>query len=132
MFISIKHHIFRNNVCSQWQNQSNTFFKYNCQPRDYTSGGERTIDIQSEPAATLHMITIRVILPQFTIIGHNRHRMGTKINSSLSKDLKAKDQHPSQGIEPATLCSTSEIWCCTCVKRLFWSRSINQTLYFQA
>ena len=55
------------------------FFKYNCQPRGYISEGERTIDNQSEQAATLHMITIRVILPQFTMIGRNRHRMGTNI-----------------------------------------------------
>ena len=27
---------------------------------------------------------------------------------------------PSRGVEPATLCSTSAIWCCTCVKQLFW------------
>ena len=35
----------------------------------YISEGESTIDIQSQQAATLHMITIRVILPQFTKIG---------------------------------------------------------------
>ena len=29
------------------------------------SEGERTVDIQSEQVATLHMITIRVILPQW-------------------------------------------------------------------
>ena len=125
MFISIKYLIFRNNVCSQWQNQPNTFLNITAYQ------GTILLEVK-EPATTLHVITIRVILPQFTIIGHNRHRMGTKINSSLSKDLKGKDQHPSQGIKPATLCSKSEIWCCTCVKRLFWSRSINQTLYFQA
>ena len=34
----------------------------------YISEGESTIDIQSQQAATLHMITIRVILPQFTMI----------------------------------------------------------------
>ena len=37
------------------------------------------IDIQSKLAATLHMITIRVILPQFTKIGCNRHKMGTRV-----------------------------------------------------
>ena len=62
------------------------YFKYNCQPRDYISKGEKTVDIQSKQAATLHLITIRVILPQFTMIGCNRHRMGTIINSSLSRD----------------------------------------------
>ena len=56
-----------------------TFFKHSCQPRGYISEGKITIDIQSEQAATLHMITIRVILPQFTKIGWNRHRMGTRI-----------------------------------------------------
>ena len=35
-------------------------FKYNSQPRAYISEGERATDIQSEQAATLHMITIRV------------------------------------------------------------------------
>ena len=61
--------------------------KYNCQPAGYISKGERTIDdIQSEQAVGLKMITIRVILPQFTMIGCNRHRMGTRINSSLSRD----------------------------------------------
>ena len=35
----------------------------------YFSEGERTIDNQSDQAATLHMITTRVILPQFTMIG---------------------------------------------------------------
>ena len=65
----------------------NPFFKYYCQPRGYISEGERTIDNQSEQAATLHMITIRVILPQFTMIGRNRHRMGTRIlHSSLLRD----------------------------------------------
>ena len=37
-----------------------SFFKYNCQPKGYISEGERAIDIQSEQAATIHMITIRV------------------------------------------------------------------------
>ena len=53
----------------------------------YISEGESTIDIQSQQAATLQMITIRVILPQLTMIGRNRLRMGTRIlHSSLSRD----------------------------------------------
>ena len=65
-------------------------FYYNCQPRGYISEGERTIDIQLEQGATLHMITTRVIMSQFIKIGHNRHRMGTRINSSLSQDWRRK------------------------------------------
>ena len=34
-----------------------SFFRYNYQPRGYISEGERTIDNQSEQAATLYMIT---------------------------------------------------------------------------
>ena len=57
----------------------------------YITEGERTIDNQSEQAGALHMITVRVILPQFTMIGRNWLRMGTRIlHSSLSRDLKAK------------------------------------------
>ena len=53
----------------------------------YTSEGKRTIDIQSQQAATLHVIAIRVILPQFTMLGLNRLRMGTRIlHSSLPQD----------------------------------------------
>ena len=47
---------------------------------------------QSEQAATLHMITIREILPQFTMFGRNRHRMGTRINSSLSREVEPATQ----------------------------------------
>ena len=57
----------------------------------YISEGERTLDIQSQQAATLHMITIRVILPQFTKIGLNRLRMGPRIlHSSLLRDWRRK------------------------------------------
>ena len=37
----------------------------------YFSEGERTIDIQTQQAATLHMISIGAILPQFTKIYKN-------------------------------------------------------------
>ena len=87
----------------------------------YISEGEMTIDIQSQQAATLHMITIRVILPQFAMIGLNRLRVGTRIlHSSFMRDWSWK---ASRRIEPVTLSSTSEICGCTCIQRLFWSRS---------
>ena len=63
----------------------------NYQPRGYIAGGERTIDNQSEQAATLHKTTIREILPQFTMIRRKRRK-----NSSLFiiARLKAKDECP--------------------------------------
>ena len=42
-----------------------SFFKYICQPKGYISKGEDTIDTQSIESATLEMITIIEILPQF-------------------------------------------------------------------
>ena len=49
------------------------FYKYSCQPKGYISEGEITIDAQSNESATLQMITIREILPQFTMIGPNQN-----------------------------------------------------------
>ena len=71
----------------------------------YISEGESIIDIQSQQAATLHMITIRVILPQFTMIGRNRLRIGTLYESNLHY-REIEDETPSRGIKPATLRST--------------------------
>ena len=86
------------------------FFKYNCQPRGYISEGERTIDNQSEQAATLHMITTRVILPQFTMIGHNKLRIGTCTRYTHYREIEdEKAETSSRGIEPATLRSTSDL-----------------------
>ena len=48
------------------------------------------------------MITIGVILPQFTMIGCNRHRMGTGINLHYC-EIEGKRRMPSREIEPATL-----------------------------
>ena len=52
-------------------------FKYSFQPKGYISEGESTIDTQSNKSATLRMITIREILPQFTVIGPNKYWAGT-------------------------------------------------------
>ena len=48
------------------------FIKCSCQPTGNISEGERTRDNQSKQAATLQMITIREIVPQFTMSRHNR------------------------------------------------------------
>ena len=53
----------------------------------FISEGERTIYIQSQQAATLHMITIRVILPQL-------QWLDTPDSKWAQAWLKAKGEHP--------------------------------------
>ena len=50
------------------------------------------------------MITIRVILPQFTMIGRNRHILGTLYKYNLHcHTTEGKRQTPSLGNDPPTL-----------------------------
>ena len=93
-------------------------FWYICHPRGYISEGERTIDNQSEQAATLHVITTRVILPQFAIMWCNIMQQLSHCMDTVFI-IEGKRQTSSQRVKPPTLHSTSEIWCCTCVKRLY-------------
>ena len=82
------------------------FFLYSCQPTGYISVGGSRIVTQSNESATLQMITTREILPQFTMIGHNRYQ------SSLGLFLK--------GLFSRYMCSKS----CSNVLRLWSSRKV--------